>query len=329
MTFTRAALVLSLAGLTLLPGSPAHAAATCHGHEATIEASTGAVTGTSGDDVIVVSGTVAEVDSGEGNDLICLVGTSHWMSISTGPGDDVVDASASGANSATGLGTGQNSFIGSEYWEVVSVGEEDSPGQGVVRTFGGKDQVQVEPGAVVDADLGTGQDYVDFTNSYAGPGSVFDLGPGRDAIGFNEWYDAPDSGNTALIANLKAGVMTWRDVTSTIRGVEDMRATAKIVKIRGNERPNDLFAWGCEVDFHGKGGNDRMSLKPGQPDEQGFGCSTYHKRAHGGPGNDYFRGGYEHDVMIGGPGIDKAFGGGGGHDVCKAEILVGDGCRGK
>ena len=52
------ALALVAPVVSLLPTTTAHAASTCQGLPATIEGSTGAVTGTAGPDVIVVTGSV-------------------------------------------------------------------------------------------------------------------------------------------------------------------------------------------------------------------------------------------------------------------------------
>ncbi len=73
----------------------------------TIEASTGTVTGTPGSDVIVVTGSVTQVSAEEGDDLVCLVGTSKLpgfhinIYVDPGEGDDLVNASEAGANTNT------------------------------------------------------------------------------------------------------------------------------------------------------------------------------------------------------------------------------------
>jgi hypothetical protein len=128
-TSTKAlALVLGASALTLLPTTTAHAAGTCHGQPATIEASSGDVTGTPGNDVIVVSGTVRYVDAGAGDDLVCLVdtvklpGRNRQIFVASGAGDDQVDASAAGAETSIRLGPGADSFLGSGYRDYVQVG---------------------------------------------------------------------------------------------------------------------------------------------------------------------------------------------------------------
>jgi serralysin len=76
-----------------LPTTAAHAASYCWGKVATIEVTSGSVTGTPGRDVIVVSGTVTSVESGGGRDLICVGDHSGSMSVGTGSGNDLLDVS--------------------------------------------------------------------------------------------------------------------------------------------------------------------------------------------------------------------------------------------
>ena len=83
-----------LASAAAGPSSYASAAPpTCHGHAATITASTGTfpdLIGTDGPDVIVIDKYVFGVDAGAGDDLICRT-VAGATSIDAGPGDDTVD----------------------------------------------------------------------------------------------------------------------------------------------------------------------------------------------------------------------------------------------
>src|SRR3954468_13832274 len=90
--------------MAIVPSVSAHATGSCHGQPATIEASAGDVTGTPGDDVIVVTGTVRFVRAGDGNDLICLAGTTTESYVDTGAGADRVDASEALAKTSVSLG---------------------------------------------------------------------------------------------------------------------------------------------------------------------------------------------------------------------------------
>jgi hypothetical protein len=326
---TALALVLGASATTLLPGSAAHAATTCRGLPATVEASSGTVVGTPGNDVIVVSGTVTSVDADEGDDVICLVDNHKlgdyrtWLVVDAGAGDDVVDASEAGAKSDTVLGLGADLFSGSAFRELVQVG-----GVADVSTGSGKDGLSVGPGAVVRARLGAGDDTMGFDTSYAGPGSEFVMGGGRDRLVVEDVWDSPGAGETSLVADLTKGFMEWRDVRSTLRGAEDVSAVARRIVVRGSSRANRFFSLGCDVTFRGRAGDDFFSMKTiGILDTQPFTCSAEEvRRAFGNRGDDYLGGGRSHDVLIGGPGRDKAHGGPAGDDVCIAEIIAGKGC---
>ena len=82
-----AAIVVPSAIAITVPVAPAYAAAAvCQGQPATIEGSTGIITGTEGNDVIVGHGTDPDIRALGGNDLICTEGGD----VSTGLGDDSV-----------------------------------------------------------------------------------------------------------------------------------------------------------------------------------------------------------------------------------------------
>ena len=75
----RAALTIALVVPSAIaltgPVAPTYAAAAvCQGQPATIEGSTGTITGTEGNDVIVSTGADTDVQALGGNDLVCVVG---------------------------------------------------------------------------------------------------------------------------------------------------------------------------------------------------------------------------------------------------------------
>jgi Ca2+-binding RTX toxin-like protein len=103
MLLVPAALVA--AALAPLPAAlPAYAAASCQGMPATIEATSGVVTGTPGDDVVVASGTVTSVDTGAGRDLVCTGEHTGTMSVDTGAGSDLVTIGPGSVDLGTGPG---------------------------------------------------------------------------------------------------------------------------------------------------------------------------------------------------------------------------------
>jgi hypothetical protein len=335
------ALVLVAPVVSLLPTATAHAAGICQGLPATIEGSTGTVTGTAGPDVIVVTGSVSQVSAGGGDDLICLIGTTQlpgfniYISVDPGEGDDVVDASAAGANTTTNLGPGADSFTGSAFNDQVSagtkvpLGETGDPGPDQVRTGPGRDYLGVGSGDTVDAHLGKGVDTLIFASSYAGPDSEFDLGAGSDGAGFADHWEDPGAGETSLVVDLTRDFVRWRGVTSTLRDAESIYGAALHIVLQGNREPNELTGHGCDVVIKGAAGDDSLRLSSAREDvapEIGN-CSPDRLRAYGNAGDDYLSGGFRHDVLIGGPGLDSAFGGPGGRDRCEAERMWGKGCE--
>jgi Ca2+-binding RTX toxin-like protein len=334
------ALVLGASALTLLPSSTAQAAGTCLGQPATIEASSGDVAGTPGNDVILVSGTVRYVDAGDGDDLICLVDTTELafrrtIFVDTGAGDDGVDALAAGAETGIRLGPGADSLTGSAFADYVRVGtvgatlqDPGDPGPYEVKTGRGKDTLIVDVGASVDASLGGGADGMLFHSVEGAPASQVDMGRGRDGAAFEDDWETAGAGETTLRVDLTRDLMDWHGVRSVLLGAENVRGTARRIRVRGDSGPNSFFSFGCDVVFRGGAGEDRTTMKTiGIADTQPFTCKPGEfRRAYGNGGDDYLGGGRSHDVLIGGPGRDKAHGGPGGDDVCIAEIVAGKGC---
>ena len=301
------ALALVVPMVILAPTSSAHAASTCHGQPATIEASSGTVvSGTPGDDVIVLTGKVKRVLGGDGNDLICLVGTRNRVLVDPGPGDDVVDASAARAGTVTELGQGADSFTGSVFKDSVYAGYSADPGPDQVSTGRGRDLLDVEVGDAVDADLGKGVDSVLF----------------KESVGNY-------SGDTLLLVDLKRHLVSWFGVTSTLRNAENITGAAQRIIFRGDRGKNKFHAHGCDVDLSGAAGDDFLSLVVGNSRgaAPAIPCPPNRLRAYGNAGDDYLEGGARHDVLVGGSGVDSAFGGRDGHDRCEAELTWGKGCE--
>lgn len=329
------ALALGASALTLLPTTTAHAAAICQGQAATIEASSGNVEGTPGNDVIVLSGTVKFADAGDGDDLVCITDTTKPPSVGTGAGADKVDASGAGTKVNISLGPGPDSLIGSAYGDYVRVGttgatleEPGDPGPYDVATGAGNDTLIVDVGASVDASLGGGADGMLFHSVEGAAVSRVDMGGGRDSASFEDDWEQEGAGETTLRVDLTRDLMEWHGVTSVLLRAENVRGVARRIRVRGDEGPNSFYSFGCDVTFRGGAGADRTSMKTiGIADTQPFTCRPGEvRRAFGNGGDDYLGGGRSHDVLIGGPGRDKAHGGPAGDDVCIAEIIAGKGC---
>ena len=112
--------LLLAAPLGLVAGPPAQAelgperaAPTCNGLPLTAEGSpNGTVIGTAGDDVILTKG-ATRVDSGAGDDSICVTGKGTAV-INAGPGDDFVGARAHKGKTFVSLGFGDDAFFGGD-----------------------------------------------------------------------------------------------------------------------------------------------------------------------------------------------------------------------
>jgi Ca2+-binding RTX toxin-like protein len=342
---------LAVVTLAVVPAAAeAVAPAMCQGKPATIDGSKGTVRGTDGDDVIVARGKARAVAAGAGDDLICLVNTQSWpdpdypddpahdygVAVSTGAGDDSVDASEADGKTEITLGPGADSLIGSPFGDWVSTGQAtDGTGPFYVRTGSGRDRLELGPGVLIDARLGRGNDVVVQHNSYQSgfvdPGSVFDLGAGQDGVGLSDDYEADAAGETSLLVDLVNETVTWHEVSVPMRDVEDFFGQAESVRMIGNGERNQFYAHGCTVDLRGGRGADRLKISgydyPDIAPDLDDCEPPIRLRARGEGGDDYLEGGRRHDVLLGGPGDDKAFGGKAGDDRCVAEIVVGRGCR--
>ena len=203
------------------------------------------------------------------------------------------------------------------------------PGPDHVTTGPGRDFLLVHVGASVDARLGKGDDSLHFHSASGVPASRFDLGAGRDTASFEDWWDEPGAGDTSLLVDLARDHADWHGVTFTLRGAENIRGAAQRIILLGDRGRNELYAHGCNVVLKGSAGDDSLWLSSEKqdiaPDIRS--CSTTRLRAYGNAGNDYLRGGLRHDVLIGGPGLDSAFGGRTGRDRCEAERTWGTGCE--
>lgn len=104
-----AALLLAATGLLAVPAAaaPASAAGTCQGRAVTIVAGPGEArsVGTPGPDVVLVTGSGIEVDTGAGNDLVCATG-SLLLDVDLGPGRDRLVLADPGDTAPTGSAQG-------------------------------------------------------------------------------------------------------------------------------------------------------------------------------------------------------------------------------
>jgi Ca2+-binding RTX toxin-like protein len=282
------ALVLPATGVLTCPVAPTYAAAAvCQGQLATIEGSTGTITGTEGNDVIVSTGADTRVEGLGGNDLICVVGGD----VVTGAGNDsVVSAAPSGVNTSPWLDHGSDTYTsgaGSSYvyvHDVASVHVTLGPGGGTV---------ELHPTSMP----GTGD--IDFGS---GPAFLYAFGTKEARV---------DLAARTVSVNQRLH-LTFTDLHS---------ATAAACKVRmaGDGGPNTLDAFGSDVAVTGGGGNDKLSRVGNGFDLSLPRCGTYRSVFRGQGGADRLTGRAGDDRLVGGPGRDVAQGAG-GSDICRTEV---------
>jgi len=286
-TALAAALAVPFATVLSGPVGPAYAAAVCQGRPATIEGSTGILTGTEGDDVIVGHGTAVGVQALGGNDLVCVDGGD----VATGPGDDsVVSYAPPGAFTSVSLVGGHDTYVSRE---------------------GGSSDVTVDAIASFHAVLdGGGTVQLDPTST-PGTGSVEFGTAGSHLYAFGEKEARVD------LADQTASVDALLFVTT--RGLRNATATGCRVRMKGNDKRNDLDAFGHDVVISGGDGRDLLRRVGNGFDLDLPKCGRYRSMLLGQGGPDHMYGRLGDDVLTGGPGQDVADGAG-GIDTCRAEV---------
>ncbi len=255
---------LALAG----PVAPAHAATVCQGQPATIEGSTGILTGTEGNDVIVGHGTDPDVRALGGNDLICVEGGD----VSTGLGDDsVVSTAPAGAFTTVYLTGGNDSYVSGPGTSDVIVDEVSS----LHVVLGGRGTVELNP------------------TSTPGTGTI-EFGTASNLLyAFGEKQAKVDlDAQTASVDGLL-------HVTTT--GLRNATATGCKVRMKGNDKNNDLDAYGHDVVVSGGGGRDLLRRVGNGFDLDLGHCGRYRSVFRGEAGPDHLYGRLGDDVLIGGP----------------------------
>jgi Ca2+-binding RTX toxin-like protein len=270
------------------PTAPTYAAAAvCQGQPATIEGSTGTISGTEGNDVIVSTGPDTEVQAKGGNDLICVVGGSVY----SGLGDDsVVSTAPVGIHTFAYLFGGTDTFVGGAGSSDVIVDELSS----FHVTFSGTSgTMELYPTTIPGA--GT----VDFGTS---AGYLY-------AFGLHE-------ARVDLVAQT-ASVDGLLSVTTV--GVHSATATGCKVRMKGDDEKNDLGAFGHNIVITGGGGRDKVARIGNGFDLDLPKCGAYKSVLRGQAGPDRLTGRRGDDVLIGGRGHDVAQGAG-GVDTCRTEV---------
>jgi Ca2+-binding RTX toxin-like protein len=266
--------------------APSYAATMCQGKPATIEGSNGILTGTEGDDVIVAHGTATGVQALGGNDLICVEGGN----VAVGLGDDsVVSTAPSGSFTSVSLVGGNDSYV----------------------SEAGSSEVIVDAITSFHADLGGGGTVQLDPTSTPGTGTIHFGTASSHLYAFGERRASVDlSAKTANVDGLLEVTMT---------GLRNATATGCKVRMRGNDKRNDLDAYGHDVVVSGGGGRDLLRRVGNGFDLDLPRCARYKSVFLGQGGPDRLSGRLGADVLIGGPGHDVADGAG-GVDTCRAEV---------
>ena len=282
-----AAIVVPIAITITVPVAPAYAAAAvCQGQPATIEGSTGIITGTEGNDVIVGHGTDPDIRALGGNDLICTEGGD----VSTGQGDDsVVSTAAAGAFTTVYLFGGNDRYVSGPGTSAVIADEMSS----------------------FHVELGGGGTLELFPTSTPGTGTVVFGTAGSHLYAFGEKQAKVDlSAQTASVDGL---------LFVTTKGLRNATATGCKVRMKGNDKRNDLDAYGHDVVVSGGDGRDLLRRVGNGFDLDLPKCGRYKSVFRGQAGPDRLSGRLGDDVLIGGSGHDVADGAG-GVDTCRAEV---------
>jgi hypothetical protein len=281
--------VVLVPGATALavPTGTASAVTVCQGKPATIEGSTGILTGTEGDDVIVAHGTAVGVKALGGDDTICVDGGD----VSTGLGDDsVVSNAPSGAFTSVSLVGGHDTYVS---------------------RAGGSSEVIVDAISSFHLVLAGGGTLQLDPTSTPGTGTVEFGTASSHLYAFGEKQARVDlSAQTASVDGL---------LFVTMSGLRNATATGCRVRMKGNDKRNDLDAFGHNVVIAGGEGRDLLRRVGNGFDLDLPACGHSRSVLRGQGGPDRMTGRAGDDVLIGGPGHDVADGAG-GVDICRAEV---------
>lgn len=311
---------LFAASALLAPGSATAAAAakTCNGRPVTLLGQPGvAMLATAGDDVIFTRG-APSVDTGAGNDSICITGAGD-VTVNAGPGDDFVGARKHEGRSYVSLGFGNDVFFGGDgddrVWSQESYNQTALTDRDRISTGGGSDYV------ISGSTLASNYDYVDLGTgndsllTYGdGPNAALSGGPGRNSLrpAFSNQGDWEFNNVSGTATRYGYTQLTWQNFTN----FDLTSANGAVLEFLGSSADEVVQAGGsCAITLNGEGGNDRLLVGPRGCD----GLLAGDAHIYGGFGNDRLTGAMGNDFLSGGPGNDVATGNR-GTDLCRAEV---------
>ncbi len=318
-------------GASLLAGLPSAATAgsnplalvgDCNGLAPTEVGSSGAtMVGTAGDDVFVTRG-ASRVDTGAGDDSICVTGKGSVV-VNAGPGDDFVGARRHVGKSFVSLGFGDDVFLGGpgddRVWSQEAANQNSLDDADAIYTGEGQDYVISGSSAAPNIDrvnLGPGNDVL-VTYGFAGEAT---LNGGKGTNTYQPLPGADVSGNWTFDNVTGSATLdgTTRLVWTSFQRFELQALHGSKVKFKGSRASERVTAAGtCKVVLRGRAGDDQLYVGSD-------GCNNLpagDALLLGGPGDDFLFGAAGDDVLRGGKGRDRADGGL-GTDRCFAETRV-------
>ncbi len=302
--------------------APVRGTPSCNGQTVTIVGSPGVtILGTAGDDVILTKG-AARVDSGAGDDSICITRKGEAV-VNAGPGDDFVGARAHKGRTSVSLGFGDDTFLGGNgndrVWSQEASNQNSSDDHDVIITGKGNDYVISGSSTAPNTDvvlLGPGNDTLITFGSSAGAAlsggnGVNTLQPLPSPDEQGDWTFDNVTGKASLDGTAQ---LSWRSFQRfDLTAIQGLR-----MRFLGSTANEWVLAGGtCRVVLRGRAGNDRLTV-----DQDG--CNNLpagDALLSGGPGDDQLNGSVGDDVLRGGAGRDTADGGP-GDDRCSAEVRI-------
>ncbi len=276
--------------------------------------------GTAGDDVVITNGAL-RVDTGAGDDSICITGRGSVV-VNAGPGDDFVGARAHQGKTFVSLGFGNDRFVGGDgsdrVWSQESSNQTSPDDSDVIITNGGDDYVISGSSVALNSDtvfLGEGDDVL-VTYGFSSS-AVLTGGPGTNSY---QPLPGPDVQGDWLFDNVQGAAtmdgitrLTWSSFQRfVLTGLQGER-----LRYRGSSAGESVLSGGtCQAVLRGRGGNDRLTI-----DDTGCnGLPAGNGLLVGGAGNDQLKGSAGDDVLRGGGGRDRGDGGAGDDRCVKVEV---------
>jgi len=260
------------------PYAASAAPPTCHGHAATITASSGGsseLVGTDGPDVIVIDKHVFGVDARAGDDLICKT-VAGATSIDAGPGDDTVDQGTGTNGGFTTLGEGADVLTGTFGGYVFAGTGPDSQGVAGPVVDTERDTMLMGTGGGVvtsGAPDAPNDDVVSFAGGDSslqwsgaqGPGSSIDFGDGHNSLSLAITTPQPVQWKASAVSrSIRVGgqlAVRWSGVVNSYAVGENSSQPSEL-KVDGSNADESVVVT-SRAYLHLSGGDDEIILPYG------------------------------------------------------------------